>query len=202
MQDINNIEIITKVIIGVVGAIATLGKLRELFTTAKIKQEISIDLDILEKIKNNESLYTVEIEKKIKFNLNKAYGVKNEGFINFLYGIALFVGFGFWTISLLGDLESFNAWSILTLIVAFIGLSIAFDTNEKEINENKEIPFYKIGLYEKTNFRFSLIVFAFTVTLTPVLIWKLDGFSFWQFLSGILFILSIVKLKGLIKRIN
>lgn len=202
MQNLTNIELIVKIIIGVIGAIATLGKLRDFFANSKLKEELKIDLEILEKIKNT-NIYNSEIEEKIRKNISKAYKNRNENFTNFLYGISLFVGFGIWTINLLGDIkENFNGWSILTLCISFIGLSIAFGNEDNEAKEEDKNPFLKIGIFEKTNFKFSLLTFIFTSILTPILIWKINEFSWWIFLSAIFFIMSIIKLAQIIRKIN
>ncbi len=202
MLNLTNIELIVKIIIGVIGAIATFGKLRAFFANSKLKEELKIDLEILEKTKNT-NLYNSEIEEKIRKNVTKAYKNRNENFTNFLYGISLFVGFGIWTINLLGDIkENYNGWSILTLFISFIGLSIAFGNEEKEEKQEYKTPFLKIGIFEKTNFKFTLLIFIFTSILTPILIWKINEFSWWIFLSAIFFIMSVTKLIQLIRKID
>lgn len=202
MENLTNIELIVKIIIGVIGSIATLGKLRDFFANSKLKEEVKIDLEILEKIRNT-NILNAEIEEKIKKNVEKAYKNKNENFTNFLYGISLFVGFGFWTINLLGDFQqNFNGWSILTLFISFIGLSIAFGNDDNEEKEEDKMPFLKIGIFEKTNFKFTLIILIFTSILTPILIWKISEFSWWIFLSAIFFIMSITKLYKIVRKVD
>ena len=48
-----NIQDYLKVIIGIIGALAAIVKIRENFTAIKRKQELKLDLEILEKIKLN-----------------------------------------------------------------------------------------------------------------------------------------------------
>lgn len=202
MKNLTDLETIVKIVIGVIGAIATIGKLRSYFTNSKLKEEVKLDLEIFEKIKNN-NLSTNEIEEKISKNITKAYENRNESFTNFLYGISIFVGFGFWTINLIGNIdESFNSWSILTLIISFIGLSIAFGNNDEAQNEKNNTPFIKIGIFEKTNFKFVLIIFLLTSIMTPILIWKIGEFSWWIFLSAIFFLMSVIKLYKIIKKVE
>ena len=63
-------------------------------------------------------------------------------------------------------------------------------------NSNKEEKgvFYQIEFYDKENFRFGIIITLFSGILTGILIWKIDSFSFWQFLSGLFFIIGIFSL--------
>jgi len=201
MTDLTSIETIIKIIIGVIGVISTLGKLKDLFANNKRKQEINTDLDILQKLKNNSELYDSKIETKIKENLQKAYSNKNSDFTDFLWGLSLFIGFGFWTIDLLGNFTDFNPWAILTLGIAFIGLSISFGTNDKEIVEANEQPFYKIGIFEKTNFKFTIIVLIFTTTILPIMVWKISGFSYWYILVFRFWVMSLLKLCKIIRKI-
>ena len=67
MEDLNNIETYVKVFVGIIGAIAAFGKLRESFASIKRKQELKLDLEILEKLKSNDQFECSEIEKKINY---------------------------------------------------------------------------------------------------------------------------------------
>ncbi len=46
MEQLNNIETYVKVIVGIIGAIAAFGKLRESFASIKRKQELKLELEI------------------------------------------------------------------------------------------------------------------------------------------------------------
>lgn len=199
MGDINNIETYLKVFVGIIGAIATFGKLRESFASIKRKQELKLDLEILEKLKSNNKFESSEIEEKINYKLKKAFEDRTENLTNFFVGIAVFVGFGFWTVDIFQNSEEFNGWIILTLLCCLTGLTLIFSNDNKK--EDKGI-FYQIGFYDKSNFRFGIVLTLLTGILTGILIWKINGFSFWQFLCGLFFIIGIGSLIKNIKTIK
>ena len=122
MVDSYNIQDYLKVIIGIIGALAAIVKIRENFTAIKRKQELKLDLEILEKIKLNKNFNSSEIEEKINSKLNKAFEEKSESLTNFFTGIGVFIGFGFWSYDIFKNSESFDAWIILTLICSLTGL--------------------------------------------------------------------------------
>lgn len=199
MGDLNNIETYIKVFVGIIGAIATLGKLRESFASIKRKQELKLELEILDKLKSNEKFEISKIEEKINFKLKKAFEDRTENLTNFFVGIAVFVGFGFWTVDIFKSSEGFNGWIILTLFCCLIGLTlIAKSDNKKE----KKGIFYQIAFYDKEGFRFGIIFTLLMGILTGILIWKIKGFSFWQFLTGLFFVIGISSLIKNIKRIK
>lgn len=199
MGNLDNIEIYLKVFVGFIGAIATFGKLRESFASIKRKEELKLDLEILEKLKSNNNIKTSDIEKKIKLKLDKAFENRSENLTNFFTGIAVFIGFGFWSVDIFQNSNGFNGWIILTLLCSLIGLALVVGNNEKK---EKEEIFYQLGFYDKSNFQTGLIITALTGILTPILILKIDGFSFWQFLSGLFFFIGIASLIRSIKRIK
>ncbi len=199
MENLNHIETYLKIIVGIIGAVVTFGKLRESFASVKRKQELKLDLEILEKLKSNNEFDTSEIEEKINLKLKRAFDNGTENVSNFFIGIAIFVGFGFWSIDIFQTYTEFNGWIILTLFCSLIGLSMILGNEDKK--EDKGV-FYQIGFYDKTNFQFGIVITLLTGILTPILIWKLNGFSFWQFLSGLFFVIGIGSLIKNIKRIK
>jgi len=199
MGILSDIDVYAKVFISVIGAIATFRKLSESFASIKRKQEIKIDLEILEKIKDKEDFDSKYIENKIREKLNKAFEPDFESLTTFFTGIAVFIGFGFWSVDIYRNSANFNGWIILTLSCSLIGLSMIFSRNEAK---RKKDIFFQIGLYDKENFRFGVILTLLTGILTPILILKLDGFSFWQFLSGLFFIIGIASIFSNIKQIK
>ncbi len=199
MENISNIETYLKIIIGIIGAIATFGKLRENFDSLKRKQELKVDLEIFEKLKNNNEFSTQDLEEKIKLKLKSAFLDRTYNLNNFFVGIAVFIGFGFWSIDLLRNYEYFNGWVILTLFLSMIGLTMILGNSEDK--DEGEI-FLKVAFYGKKSFQFGVILSLVCGILTGVLIWKLDGFSFWQFLTGLLFIVSITTILRSIKRLK
>lgn len=199
MDNLNHIETYLKIIVGIIGAVVTFRKLRESFASVKRKQELKLDLEILEKLKANDEFDRSEIEEKINYKLKKAFESGTENITNFFVGIAVFVGFGFWSIDIFRTYSEFNGWIILTLFCSLIGLSMIFGNDDKK--EDKGV-FYQIGFYDKSTFKFGIFVTLLTGILTPILIWKLNGFSFWQFLSGLFFVIGIGSLIKNIKRIK
>jgi hypothetical protein len=199
LEHLNNIETYLKVFVGIIGAIVTFGKLRESFASIKRKQELKLDLEILEKLKLNQEFDSTEIEQKIKTKLKKAFENRTENLTNFFVGIAVFIGFGFWTVDIFQNSEEFNGWIILTLFCSLIGFTLIVSNDDRK--EDKSV-FYQIGFYDKENFKFAIIITLFTGIMTPILIWKLNGFSFWQFLSGLFFVIGIGSLIRNIKRIK
>lgn len=199
MEIINNIETYAKIIIGIIGGIVAFSKLRESFATTKRKQELKLDLEIYEKIKNQDDFQTDDIKNKIKANLNRAFEKDSDSLTNFFVGIAVFIGFGFQSIDILKKSETFNGWIILTLICSLAGLVLIFGDDDKKKDSNL---FYQIGFYNIENFRIGIVITLLTGILTPILIWELDGLSFWQFLSGLFFFLGLGTLIKNIKRIK
>jgi hypothetical protein len=199
MELIDNIETYAKIIVGLIGGIVTFGKLRESFASIKRKQELKIDLEILEILKNKEGFETAKIENKIKSNMNKAFEKDTDNLTNFFVGIAVFIGFGFWSIDIFKNSETFNGWIILTLMCSLIGLALIFGNNDKSKDSGL---FYQIGFYDKGNFQIGFIITLLTAILTPILIWRSDGLSFWQFLSGLFFFIGLGSLIKNTKRIK
>lgn len=199
MGNLNNLEIYIKVFVGIIGLIAGLGKLRENFASLKRKQEIKLDLEILEKLNTINLFDSSEIELKINDKLNKAFEDRTENLTNFFVGIGVFVGFGFWTVDIFQNSKEFNGWIVLTLLCCLTGLSLIFNS---ETDKKEKGMFYQIGIYDKENFRFGIILTFLSGIITAILILKVDGFSFWQFLSGLFCIIGIGSLIKNIRRIK
>ena len=199
MIDYYNIEIYAKILIGLIGAIVSIGKIRETFSSVKRKQELKLDLEIIEKLYQIDKFDIERIEKITELKLKKYFDNSSEGITDFFIGMVMLVGFGYWSIDLFNGSENFNGWIILTLFCSLIGLTMIM--GNKPVQQEKDV-FYKVGFYDKSNFIYGLLITLFTGILTPILILKLDGFSFWQFLSGLFLIIGIVSLTRNIKRIN
>lgn len=198
-EDFDIITDYLKLFVILIGAIAALGKLKDSFASVKRKQELKLDLEILEKLKQIENVSNPDIEEKINQNLKKAFEGSSEHLKNFLLGIAVFVGFGMWTIDILKSSQDFNAWVILTLSCSLMGLTMIFGTDDNK--EDKGV-FYQVAFYDKTNFRLGFVLTVLTGILTPILILKQDSFTFWQFLSGLFFIVGLRSLVKNTKRIK
>jgi hypothetical protein len=199
MDDITNIETYAKILVGLTGAIAAFIKIRDSFSVIRKKQELKLDLEILEKLKQNENLFNDSIEEKIKNKIDKSFEDNSDNITNFLVGIVVFVGFGFWTIDLFKNYENFNGWSILTLFCSLLGLVMLFDTSSPS---SKKIAFFKIGFFDKDNFKYGLLITLFAGILTLILIIKIQEFSFWIFLTALFFIIGLFSLIKNIKRIS
>lgn len=193
MENLNNIETYAKLIIGLTGAIATLSKIKENFASLKRKQELKLELEILEKIKDKKEFETIEIEKKINEKLRKTFEDNSENLTNFFIGIVVFVGFAFWSVDIIKNSVNFDGWVILTSLFSLIGLLMVLG-GDKSDNKLEKGLFYQIGFYDKTNFVTGFIVTLLTGILTPLLILKSNEFSFWQFVSGLFFIIGIASL--------
>ncbi len=191
MGEFNNIENYLKIIVSVIGAIAAFGKLRESFASIKRKQELKLDLEILEKLKSDNEFDYSEIKEKIDSKLKTSFDNRTENFTNFFVGIAVFVGFGFWSADIFQKMESFNGWIILTILCSLIGLSMTLGNDDKK--KEKDI-FFQVAFYDKGNFIIGIIITLLAGILTWILIIKIDGFSYWQFLSGLFFAIGIGSL--------
>jgi hypothetical protein len=191
LGEFNNIENYLKIIVSVIGAIAAFGKLRESFASIKRKQELKLDLEIFEKLKSDNEFNSSEIKEKINSKLENSFENRTDNLTNFFVGIAVFVGFGFWSADIFQKMESFNGWIILTILCSLIGLSMTLGNDDKK--KDKGI-FFQIAFYDKTNFVIGIIITLLAGILTWILIIKIDGFSYWQFLSGLFFAIGIGSL--------
>lgn len=191
MGELNNIENYLKIIVSVIGAIAAFGKLRESFASIKRKQELKLDLEILEKLKSDNEFDSSEVRRKINLKLKSSFENRTENFTNFFVGIAVFVGFGFWSADIFQKMENFNGWIILTILCSLIGLSMTLGNDDKK--KDKGI-FFQVAFYDKSNFVIGIIITLLAGILTWVLIIKINGFSYWQFLSGLFFAIGIGSL--------
>lgn len=197
--DIDSTESILRWIIGFVGIVLSIGKIRQLFARGKIKEEIKTDLEILDKIRTNQKFYDIKYEDKILKNIRKAYDEKNDGTFNLFYGIGIFVGFG------LGTVQNISAgntgWAIFTLILSFIGLGLALDINENK-KENKELFFLKIGLIDKSNFFFATMSIVISLTAFGILIWTETNLNWGYFIALLFFIMGLYNFFKCFRRIN
>ena len=94
--------------------------------------------------------------------------------------------------------ESFNGWIIMTIFLSLVGISIMLDINRREDQKAKEV-FLQINLLDKGNFQMIVIFTLLFGILTAILFTKIEGFSFWQFLTGLLFFSGLVGLARSIK---
>ena len=201
MENYNNLDSLFKIIIGLIGSILTLRKLMGSFADSKRKQEIKLDLEILEKLKENNEIDTTKIKKRISQNMENAYSLnKDSNWYNFILGIVITIGFGVWTIDIYSNSERFNGWIILTVFCFVAGISMVLGL-DKEVTKEKTV-FMKFGLFDKSNIRFGIIISIFTGILTPILYFKQNGPSFGLFISGLFFLIGLATIIRNIKRLN
>lgn len=199
MEFLKDFDIYPKLIVALSGLIALFIKIKDAYSPTRTKQNIKLDLEIYEMIKNNNDFNKADLKRTIEGNIKKSMNKDGSGLINFTVGLAVFVGFGLWTINIYQTYESFNGWIILTLFCSMVGFSMLF--GEEDEKESKA-TFYQIGFYDKSNFVFALVMLGITGVLTPVLILKIDKLSFWPFLTGLFFIVALVNLFKNIKKIS
>jgi hypothetical protein len=181
------------------GLVALFIKIKDSFSATRQKQEIKLDLEIYELLNNSGDFQNSKLHKSIEENVNKEFETQENGISRFLIGLVVFIGFGLWTIDIFQSSHTFNGLIILTAFLSAIGLSMLFVKTDK--TKSKEV-FFQIAFYDKSNFLFGLILTLFTAFLTPTLLLKMDGYSFWQFLSGLFFIVGLMSIVKNIKRIK
>lgn len=172
------------------GIIAAFLKIREGLSVHRKKQELKTDLEIYElSIKNQ--IATSELKEHIEKRVNKLPDIKNDSLTNFLTGTAVFVGFGLWSIDIYQSSPGFNGWIVLTLFCSLVGLSMMLG---KTVEKESKQTFLQVHFIDEKNFQFGVILTFLCGLVTPILILKLDGFSFWQFLSGLFFFIGLISL--------
>jgi len=196
-----NLELIQKITLIVTGVIALLFKVKNYFSVKNQKQDLKLDIEILDSLKklNNPKIGT--LEEKIINDLEKIYDKKiihSSGFTGLIIGLTFFIGFGWWSINIYNNHSEFNPWIILTMFFSGSGISmILMDTSRTIKNE----PFFKIGFYEKSNMRFGLIISIISGLTLFILIIKLESFSLWEFLSGFIFLYGLFMIGKNIRKI-
>jgi hypothetical protein len=195
----NGLEFYAKVFVALTGLIATFLKLKETLSAVKRKQELKLDLEIYELLKRSTELEARTAKESIEKKLALAFNTFEEGLTNFFIGLTVFIGFGLWSVDIYQSSISFNGWIILTAICSVTGLSMMLGGGKTEVNKK---VFYKIGFFDKRNFQFGFIVCVVMGVLLPILLVKIDGFSFWQFFTGLFFIIGVRSIVQNIKRIE
>jgi hypothetical protein len=179
-----------KIIIATSGALALFIKLREGLSHLRRKQELKTDLEIYELSKNN-GIESFELKNNLEKRINQILNTKNNKITSFLAGVAVFVGFGLWSINIYQNDSTFNGWIVVTIFVALAGLSLMFETNE--VTEPKG-TFLQLHFKDRTNFVMGMIITLLCGIVTPILIIKTSEFTFWQFVFGLFFFIGIFSL--------
>jgi hypothetical protein len=197
MLDLGNLDTILKFAIGAITLLISIATFKERFATHAKKQELKTDLEILEKIKENADLFDENIIAKVKKDLKEAYQ-KNNGIFEFLYGIGIFFGFGYWTYDIIVKAGGFSPWAILTLIISLVGIALLFESNGNDKEKSNGV-FYRLSLINKETFRFGIVVFLLSSITFTILLFQYSN-SFWaNYVSGILVILGLLTIKKCIK---
>lgn len=199
MEIFDSIDIYPKIIVALTGLIAAFMKIKDAYSSTRHKENIKLDLEIYELLNKNGGFDKEELKETIEKNISNSLTGEENGLTDFLIGLVVFVGFGLWTIDIFQSYDTFNGWIILTAFCSLTGLSMLFGKTDK--TKSKEV-FFQIGFYDKSNFQFGFIITGLTAILTPILILKIEGFSFWQFLSGLFFIIGLMSMIKNIKRIK
>lgn len=185
-----NLETLPKIIIALSGFLAVFIKIRQELSVLRRKQELKTDLEIYEISRNND-IETSELKNYLERKVSQLSDSKNEGFTSFITGIAVFVGFGMWSIDIYQNNSNFNGWIILTIFCSLAGLSLMLGRTEQK--EPKQ-TFLQIHFIDKTNFQLGIIITLLCGILTPILIIKSEEFTFWQFLTGLFFLIGFFSL--------
>lgn len=194
LKDIS-IDLYPKIIIAASGFFVLLMKIRDSLSGYKKKQELKLDLELYDLSQKNE-LENTELKESIEQRLKQLKLPNEDGLISFFMGLAVFIGFALWSVDIYQSSPGFNGWIILTMIFSSIGFTMLLGRNE---NKNPRVIFLKVLFYDKTNFMFGLVITLVSGILTAVLVLQLESFSFWQFLTGLFFIIGFMSLLKNIK---
>lgn len=198
----DNIELIQKLVLITSGFFVLVFKVKSYFSLIKQKQDLKQDIEILDLLKRQNNTNTQNIEKKIETDLNKIYDPNQKhdnGFFGFVTGTTFFIGFGWWSFSIYNNNQGFNGWIILTMFFSLFGLStILIDTSFTKKNE----PFLKIGFFEKGNLRAGIILFLVSGFTFMIMFIKLNSFSIWEILLGMIFLYGTMMIIKNIRRIK
>jgi hypothetical protein len=195
----NGLEFYAKVFVALTGLIAAFLKLKDTFSAVKRKQEVKLDLEIYELLKRSVELDAQKAKESIEKKLSLAFNETEGGLTNFFVGLIVFIGFGLWSVDIYQFNVSFNGWIILTATCSVIGFSMMLGGGKTEVSKK---VFYQIGFFDKRNFQFGFIVCVVTGIMLPILLVKIDGFSFWQFFTGLFFIIGLRSILKNIRRIE
>ncbi len=96
MDFLDDIDIYPKLIVASTGLLAAFIKIRDSYSSIRLKQAIKLDLEIYELIRNIEDFENVELKESIEKNITKSLNSRENGLTNFLVGlvILLYLGYG------------------------------------------------------------------------------------------------------------
>lgn len=148
---------LTAKIIGVITAIvAILYKIKEYFSIYRSKQNLKNDLEILKLSQENNLDASTKLNAQLNESLNNIYFTRSRKFKsrieriqNIVYGLFVFIGFGYWTFSIAMDSGSFSGWILIPAFLSLVGLLMIFDKPDevKEGQIESRIPVVTIKIY-------------------------------------------------------
>jgi hypothetical protein len=202
LQDFIEKDFIQKFILIITAIIALTLKLRKSLSIKNKRTDLKEDIKIYEQLKKYNNFDCSDIENEIKENLDIVYNKKNRldnSYTGFMTGLAIFIGFGLWAISIYNSYVKFNGWIILTLFFCAGGFSIMLmDTTVK----TKAVPYFKIGFYNKSNMLIGFIFLCISGLTALIMLNKLDYFNSWYILLGIFFLIGLNTIIINIKRLK
>lgn len=182
----NTVDII-KLIVASSGFLILISRFKEEFTDKKRRQNLKIDLEILEKVTNIDKLENKHIHSQVKKEISHIYDKENYeslGLSSFLTSLIMTFGFSIWTISIFQNNDTFNPWSILTMLLACIGFSGLFDLNKKR---KKKGAFFKVEFHDKENFMIAFYMVVIGSIILSVLLFMYDKKFNWGIFTASLF---------------
>ena len=113
--DIEIIEIL-KSAVAIITVTAVFFNFKDKFSNFQSKSQLNTDFGILEKAKKIPNINTELIQNHIESEIEKLYpDDPPKKLFNLFYGGTLFIGFGWWTIDIIQNSDSFNGWCILII---------------------------------------------------------------------------------------
>ena len=181
-----NFELVVKWFIAITGLISVIIKFSESVSISRRKNNLKTDLELLDKIENKklDPEETSKIQLKRKKILNEYLELEETSlkWFDIFYALILFVGFGYWTIYIYEINSDFNPWTILTGFISFVGLALLLDNNWKPRSSKKVL--FKIIIFREI--RIAVIVLGLALIIGLFLFQKIDGYTNWYILIGIM----------------
>lgn len=159
----NDVYGIIKIIVALIGFLSLIIKIQEFFSDVKRRQNLKLDLEILELGNKNNSVDTKYISKSVQDEIAKLYDSETytrKNIVDYLIGLFLFIGFGYWTIEIFNNGDKFNPWTLLTMFLSLAGLITLFSRNSSKKYKGE---FMRIEFHDKSNYWMSLIILTISI---------------------------------------
>jgi hypothetical protein len=192
-------ELIVKWFITVTGLISVIVKFADSISESRRKRNLKTDLELLEKIDKGDldSDDQEKIKKQIKEILEEYLSIKDTTvkWYDMFYALALFVGFGWWTIYIYEMNKDFNPWTILTGLISFIGLALLIDNKWRKKSEEKTL----LTITVLKDIRIAAVFLGLGTLLGFFIFIKFDGYTHWYILIGVMIPIGLKTLFDSIK---